>query len=95
MGDHGEKRNEVILTPSEFLVYHEEVFKDGALKYGANEWLKGTNFNKRANEMSMVRHLFKYTLLEEQYDRDSNLFHLQHLGTRALMEVHRLKGKTK
>ena len=82
-----------MLTPKEFQEYHEEVFQDGAKKHGTDSWLKGENFNKRGNDMSMLRHYWKSAMLDETYDLESKLFHLQHLATRALMEVHRLKGK--
>jgi len=61
------------------------VLEMGAIKYGANSWLKGIHFNHRDNHASMSRHLAE-AYVGQTKDAESGLHPLLHLATRALME---------
>ena len=69
--------------PKEFLDV-VKVLDMGAKKYGANSWLKGKDFNHRANHASMSRHLAEHYVKKDK-DDESGLDPLLHLACRALM----------
>lgn len=61
------------------------VLENGAIKYGANSWLKGNHFDVHKNHRSMSHHLLE-SYREMREDHESGLDPLLHLATRALME---------
>ena len=69
--------------PNEF----QDVYKVldlGALKYGANSWIRGEHFNHRDNHASMSRHLAEaYNFKKE--DEESGLDPLLHLACRLIL----------
>lgn len=80
-----------VFTEAEPLIIPDE-FKDilkvldmGAVKYGANSWLKGNHFDIHKNHRSMSHHLLE-SYREIREDHESGLDPLLHLATRALME---------
>ncbi len=76
--------NEELHIPEEF-EHFRKVLDMGAVKYGANSWLKGQHFDVHRNHRSMSHHLLE-SYREVREDAESGLDPLLHLATRALME---------
>ncbi len=75
---------EELHIPEEF-EHFRKVLDMGAVKYGANSWLKGQHFDVHRNHRSMSHHLLE-SYREVREDAESGLDPLLHLATRALME---------
>jgi hypothetical protein len=70
----------------EFLIGVMEVVRNGAKKYCPNGWVhpNGVGTSAREQHASMSRHLAS-SYAGNPIDKESGLYHYQHLATRALM----------
>lgn len=80
------------LLPPDALFSVAQVLTLGAVKYGDRNWEEGVPASKC--EAALLRHLYRWKLHEE-FDEESNLNHLAHMATNALMMLAQALRSTK